>query len=256
MTSPILIAGNWKMNGVNSSLSAVEQIGRLCSHLPAAVEVALFPPSTLLAVSAILIRETPLLLGGQDCSSEASGAFTGEISAGMLKDAGASFAMIGHSERRQRHGETDDLVRQKAIRAIEAGLKTVICIGETNRERDDGKTLDVLTQQLARSVPRVSSSNSIVIAYEPTWAIGTGRTPTTEEIADVHHHIRSQLIEQWGEGGRQIRIIYGGSVKASNAADILSIAQVDGLLVGGASLDVKQFAAICEHGQSVKAAAA
>jgi triosephosphate isomerase len=244
------------MNGLNSSLTAVEAIASSCEGLKDKVDVVLCLPATLLAVSTILTKESSLLLGGQDCSSEAMGAFTGEISAEMLKDAGASFAIVGHSERRQRHSESDDVVRQKAIQAIQAGMTVIICIGESGKEKAEGETFEVLTRQLTYSIPRVSSGERIVIAYEPTWAIGTSVTPTFHEIAEAHRHIRSEVVQQWGEGGRDIRILYGGSVKPSNAADILAISEVGGLLVGGASLDAKQFSSICECGQAVRAAAA
>ncbi|AVA24383.1 triose-phosphate isomerase [Rhizobium sp. NXC24] len=255
MTGPYLIAGNWKMNGLNSSLAVLEETARSCERMDGDVEVVMFLPATLLAVSSIVIKDTKLQLGGQDCSSERSGAFTGEISAEMLKDAGARFVMIGHSERRLRHAEGDDLVRQKAIQAIEVGLTALICIGESGQEKAEGKTLAVLSSQLTYSVPRVSSIDQIVIAYEPTWVTGTCVTPTLDEIAHVHRHIRSELLAHWGDSGQQIRILYGGSVQPSNAAEILAIAEVGGLLVGGASLDAKQFSAICEHGRSVRAAA-
>lgn len=255
MTGPYLIAGNWKMNGLDSSLAVLEETARSCERLSEEVDVVVFPPATLLAVSSILLKDTRLQLGGQDCSSEDSGASTGEISASMLKDAGAKFVILGHSERRQRHAESDDLVRRKAIQAVQEGLKAVICIGETAQEKADGKTLAVVSDQILYSVPRASAVDQIVIAYEPKWAIGTSVTPTLDEIAVVHKHIRQELLAHWGESGRGICILYGGSVKPSNATEILAISEVGGLLVGGASLDAKQFSAICEHGRSVRAAA-
>jgi len=238
-----LAAGNWKMNGTAAGLGEVAAL--LAAHPAPACEMLLCPPATLLARMADLARGTALHLGGQDCHAAAAGAHTGDISAAMLADAGAGYVILGHSERRADHGETDAQVAAKTQAAWAAGLSAVVCVGETAAQRDAGATLDVVGRQLAGSVPDGASADRLVIAYEPVWAIGTGRTPTLDEIAAVHHFLRERLTARFGAavaGG--VRLLYGGSVKPSNAAAIFALADVDGALVGGASLTAADFGAI------------
>jgi triosephosphate isomerase len=237
-----LIAGNWKMNGTMPSLNELQALADLLTkgEAPRAM-VVVCPPATMLAAASAQGSLSGILTGGQDCHWEAAGAHTGDISAGMLADAGAQFVIVGHSERRADHGETDDRVRAKAEAAIGAGLKPIICVGETQEERDAGNAESVVTQQLAGSVPDAAGQHEIIIAYEPIWAIGTGRTPTHAEIEEVHNTIRRVLVERFGERGTMIRILYGGSVKPMNAREILNIENVNGALVGGASLLANDF---------------
>ena len=237
-----LAAGNWKMNGTSASLAEVRAL--LAAHPDPACEMLLCPPATLIAQLAGLARGTALRVGGQDCHAKASGAHTGDVSAAMLADAGASHVILGHSERRADHGETDALVAAKAQAAWAAGLVAVICLGETEAERDAGRTLAVVGAQLAGSVPDGATAATTVIAYEPVWAIGTGRTPTLAEIAEVHGHLRAGLRQRFGAEAEGMRLLYGGSVKPSNAAEIFAVADVDGALVGGASLKAADFGAI------------
>ena len=237
-----LAAGNWKMNGVSASLG---EIAALCAAHPApSCEMLICPPATLVAAAAQAARGTALRIGGQDCHAKASGAHTGDISAAMLADAGATHVILGHSERRTDHAETDAQVKAKATAAQGAGLVAIVCIGETEAERDAGSTLDVVGRQLAGSVPEASSSANLVIAYEPVWAIGTGRTPTIDQIAEVHTFIRVRLVARFGADGNGVRILYGGSVKPSNATEIFAVPHVDGALVGGASLKAADFGPI------------
>ncbi|WP_395540244.1 triose-phosphate isomerase [Neotabrizicola sp. sgz301269] len=237
-----LAAGNWKMNGMAASLAEVKAL--LAAHPDPACEMLLCPPATLIAQAAWATKGSALKLGGQDCHPKASGAHTGDIAAAMLADAGASYVILGHSERRADHGETDALVLSKAQAAWAAGLSAVICVGETEAERDDARTLDVVGSQLAGSVPEGATGANTVIAYEPVWAIGTGRTPTLAEIAEVHAFLRNRLAARFGEEAAEMRLLYGGSVKPSNAAEIFAIGDVDGALVGGASLKAADFGAI------------
>lgn len=237
-----LAAGNWKMNGMAASLAEVKAL--LAAHPDPACEMLLCPPATLIAQAAWAAKGSALKLGGQDCHPKASGAHTGDIAATMLADAGASYVILGHSERRADHGETDALVLSKAQAAWAAGLSAVICVGETEAERDDARTLDVVGSQLAGSVPEGATGANTVIAYEPVWAIGTGRTPTLAEIAEVHAFLRNRLAARFGEEAAEMRLLYGGSVKPSNAAEIFAIGDVDGALVGGASLKAADFGAI------------
>jgi triosephosphate isomerase (TIM) len=237
-----LAAGNWKMNGTTASLSEVAAL--LKSHPNPKCEMLLCPPAPLISRMAEVASGTQMLLGGQDCHAEASGAFTGDVSATMLADAGASHVILGHSERRAMHGETDALVQAKANAAFAANLIAIICVGETEAQRDAGATLDVIGAQLLGSLPVAATSANVVIAYEPVWAIGTGRTPTLAEIADVHLFLRSRLTSRMGAGALEVRLLYGGSVKPSNAAEIFAVANVDGALVGGASLKAADFGAI------------
>jgi triosephosphate isomerase len=237
-----LAAGNWKMNGTAAALAEVKAL--LAAHPDPACEMLLCPPATLIAQAAWAAKGSILKLGGQDCHPKVSGAHTGDISAAMLADAGASYVILGHSERRADHGEGDALVQAKAQAAGPAGLTAVICLGETEAERDAGRTLDVVGSQLAGSVPDGATAANTVIAYEPVWAIGTGRTPTLAEIAEVHGFLRSRLKARFGAEAAAMRLLYGGSVKPSNAAEIFAIADVDGALVGGASLKAADFGAI------------
>ncbi|ODT72986.1 MAG: triose-phosphate isomerase [Pelagibacterium sp. SCN 63-23] len=238
-----LIAGNWKMNGLTHSLDELSELARLLTTgaAPRAV-VVICPPATLLAAIAAQGASSGILAGGQDCHYEASGAHTGDISASMVADAGAQFVIVGHSERRADHGETDEMVRSKAEAAIGAGLKPIICVGETEAQRDAGEAEAVVSAQLASSIPDAAEQHDVVLAYEPIWAIGTGRTPTLEEIAAMHNAIRARLVDRFGlSRGESIRILYGGSLKPQNAREILAVENVNGGLVGGASLLAKDF---------------
>ncbi|WEJ31454.1 triose-phosphate isomerase [Devosia sp. SD17-2] len=237
-----LIAGNWKMNGLTSSLEELSTLAQLLTtgEAPRAV-VVVCPPATLLAAVAAQGASSGIMAGGQNCHVEASGAHTGEVSAGMLADVGAQYVIVGHSERRADNHETDDLVRAKAEAAIGAGLKPIICVGETEAERDAGQAESVVAAQLASSVPDAAGQHEVIVAYEPIWAIGTGRTPSNDDIRQMHANIRDRLIERFGEKGVQIRILYGGSLKPVNAREILAIENVNGGLVGGASLLAKDF---------------
>ena len=236
-----LVAGNWKMNGLGPVLGGFAAHKDALAH--AACDVLVCPPATLLARAALTVAGV-VALGGQDCSPEDSGAFTGDISAAMLKDAGATSVILGHSERRRIHGETDSLVAAKAEAAWRAGLSTIICIGETAVQRDAGQAHAVSYRQIAGSVPAAATAANTAIAYEPVWAIGSGMTATSSEIAAMHAHIRSCLVETLGPAGQDVRILYGGSVRPANAAEILRLPEVGGALVGGASLDIQEFLSI------------
>jgi triosephosphate isomerase len=240
-----LVAGNWKMNGLSASLVEVEVMRRAADAGESGVaELVVCPPATLLAQAAWKLKGGKLGLGAQDCHPEASGAFTGDISAPMLKDAGAAYVIVGHSERRTHHHETDQLVRAKAEAALKAGLTPIICIGETQAEREAGRQAAVVIRQLRRSLPPGATSETVVIAYEPVWAIGTGLTPTPGDIAVVHNGLRALLTEIGGPSSAKTRILYGGSVKPANARELLELDNVDGALVGGASLKATDFLAI------------
>jgi triosephosphate isomerase (TIM) len=241
----VLIAGNWKMNGLGSSL---EQVRALIAGLKPrpGVAVLVCPPATLLARVAAVTAGTPVAVGGQDCHAKVSGAFTGDVAAEMLRDAGASWTIVGHSERRQYHGESDETVAAKTEAGWRAGLDVIICIGETEAERLAGREEEVVDRQLAKSVPDAAAAKKIAIAYEPIWAIGTGRTPTNDDIAKMHRHIRERLVKRFGEAGKRIEILYGGSVNPKNAKEILAQPEVGGALVGGASLKAADFLAIIE----------
>jgi triosephosphate isomerase len=242
-----LVAGNWKMNGTSASLGEIGAIARgFMSGLDAETDAALCVPATLLARAAELLSASPVRAGGQDCHAKASGAHTGDISAEMLKDAGAGLVIVGHSERRTDHGESDAIVLAKAEAAWRAGLTAIICIGETEAERRGGTTLDVLARQIDGSVPAGATAANAVVAYEPVWAIGTGLTPSAADVAEAHLHIRQRLEARLGDEARRMRILYGGSVKPSNAVELLGIANVDGALVGGASLKAADFLGIAE----------
>ena len=238
-----LAAGNWKMHGTAAALAELDAL--IAAHPAPNCEVLICPPATLIDRARARIGAGPVALGGQDCHAAAAGAHTGDISAEMLADAGATYAILGHSERRQDHGETDAGVHAKAEAAMAAGLACVICVGETEAQRDAGHTLDVVSAQLAGSIPEGAAQAGLVVAYEPVWAIGTGRTPTLEDIGAVHDFIRLRLQDRFGDSaGQAVRLLYGGSVKPGNAAEIFAVGNVDGALVGGASLKAADFGAI------------
>ncbi len=238
-----LIAGNWKMNGLAGSLAEAEAMAHDLSEAPAACDVLLCPPYTLVDRLRHCLAGSPIAVGAQDCHARASGAHTGDISAAMLADCGASAVIVGHSERRADHGETSPDVRAKADAVLSAGLTAIICVGETEAQRDAGLTLTIVLGQLAESMPDAGNASNMVIAYEPVWAIGTGRTPTVEDVAVVHAAIRKALEARLGDGA-DVRILYGGSVKPDNAQELLAVANVNGALVGGASLKAKDFLGI------------
>lgn len=236
-----LAAGNWKMNGGAAELAQIRELLPVVQD--AGCEVLICPPATLIDRMRALIAGAPLAVGGQDCHMATAGAHTGDIAAGMLADAGASYAIVGHSERRSDHGESDATVKAKAEAAIAAGLTVIVCVGETLEDRDAGRTVDVVGTQLAGSLPEGASAANTVIAYEPVWAIGTGRVATTEQIAEVHGFLRSDLAARVTDAP-DVRLLYGGSVKPDNAAEIFAVENVDGALVGGASLKAADFSAI------------
>ena len=236
------IVGNWKMNGLRASLSEARAIDRAAKRLEA-VEVGLAPPFTL--IGAMAAEVSAIRVGGQDCHAKASGAHTGDVSAAMLADAGASFVIVGHSERRADHGESDTMVRTKAEAALAAELSVILCVGESAAERDAGRAIAVVSSQLAGSLPAAAAdAEQLAIAYEPVWAIGTGRVPSVADVGAMHRAIRERLVAAYGETGRRVRILYGGSVNAGNAAELLGAEEVGGALVGGASLTAESFGAI------------
>jgi len=243
MTAPKpLIAGNWKMNGVAASLGEAKAVAAGLDGVTA--RVAICPSATLIAQMAWALKDTAVAVGGQDCRAEASGAFTGDVAAEQVKDAGASLVILGHSERRAGYGETDALVAAKVQGALRAGLEPIVCVGETLEQRKAGEALSVVTGQVRGSLPAELAGHAFSVAYEPVWAIGTGLTPTTPEIEEVHRAIRAALVEMFGEAGKGVAILYGGSVKPSNAAEILHADEVGGALVGGASLKADDFLGI------------
>ncbi len=237
-----LAAGNWKMNGSVAALAEVRAI--IAAHPSPACDMLLCPPATLVGPMAQTAKGSKLMVGGQDCHAKASGAHTGDISAAMLAEAGATHVILGHSERRTDHAETDAMVRAKAEAALAAGLVAVVCIGETEAERNAGQTLAVIGRQLDGSIPAGATADTLVVAYEPVWAIGTGRTPTLTEIGEVHGFLRNRLKGLIGAAAMSVRLLYGGSVKPSNADEIFAVPDVDGALVGGASLKAGDFGAI------------
>ncbi|NDR55239.1 triose-phosphate isomerase [Aliiruegeria sabulilitoris] len=240
-----LAAGNWKMNGTEAALAEIDAM--LAAYPDPGCGVLICPPATLLERMSKRIGRGKIATGAQDCHMNASGAHTGDISAEMIKDAGGAYAIVGHSERRTDHGETNEIVNAKAQAAIGAGLVAVVCIGETLEQRDAGETLDLVGSQLAGSIPDGATGENLVVAYEPVWAIGTGRIPTMEQIIEVHDFMRARLVERFGaEIGKSISLLYGGSVKPSNAAEIFGVENVDGALVGGASLKAADFGAIID----------
>ncbi|GGA52543.1 triose-phosphate isomerase [Pelagibacterium lentulum] len=237
-----LIAGNWKMNGTGAALS---EVTKLRNHLSGAdladVDILIAPPATLVERFFQAVKGTAIAVGGQDCHASEQGAHTGDVSAQMLADAGATYVIVGHSERRSDYSETDSQVKAKAMAALRAGLTPIVCVGETEAERETGRANQVVSEQLAGSLPETESPDRVVVAYEPVWAIGTGKTPTLADIAAMHTHIRSKLTKRYGAAGPTPRILYGGSVKPANAGEILAIENVDGALVGGASLLADDF---------------
>jgi triosephosphate isomerase len=244
-----IVLGNWKMNGLRAD--AVARIEALLAHLQPPVPegtLGICPPATLLAPIHGLLDDSGILLGGQDCAPAPAGAFTGDISAPRLADVGCRLVIVGHSERRHGHGEDDRLVRAKTAAGHAAGLLVVLCVGETEAERDAGAAIEVLDRQLEGSLPDGASADNLVVAYEPVWAIGTGRTASVEDVAAVHAHLRARL-HTLTDGGEALRLLYGGSVKPGNAGEIMAVPDVDGVLVGGASLDAGQFDAIYSAGQ-------
>jgi len=239
-----LIAGNWKMNGLKASMAEFEAMLAGAPVLAGKADLLVCPPATLVAAFADKARGKRVAVGAQDCHPKPAGAHTGDVSAEMLADAGATAIIVGHSERRADHGESDDLVRRKAEAAWRAGLTAIVCIGETQAQRDSGQTLGICGGQLTGSLPDSATSANLVVAYEPVWAIGTGLTPTTADVEQVHRFIRGVLTDRFKGEGASIRILYGGSVKPSNAAELMAVANVNGALVGGASLKAADFLAI------------
>ena len=248
-----LVAGNWKMNGLKAGLAEALAVGDMLNGPLKGLDAdaMLAPPATLLMVMAETCRGSKLAIAGQDCHAKASGANTGDIAAEMLKEAGASAVIVGHSERRADHGETDADIRAKAAAAHRAGLTAIICVGETNGERQAGLTLDVVSRQLKNAVPDGATAANTVIAYEPVWAIGTGLTPSVDDVGIVHAAIRRDLVKRFAGEGQAIRILYGGSVKPENAKALLSVDHVNGALVGGASLKASDFLAIIRAYESL-----
>ena len=239
-----LIAGNWKMNGTRASLSEVSKMAQGLDTYADEADCLICPPASLLMAVSEAARATRLKTGGQDCHPEASGAHTGDIAAGMLADAGADYVIVGHSERRTDHAESDEIVAAKAAAGLAAGLIPIICVGETLAQREAGQTLEIVSRQLTASLARCGQGETIVLAYEPVWAIGTGLTPSMTQIGEVHDAMRQQLAARYGAAGQQIALLYGGSMKPENAADILAIENVNGGLIGGASLKADDFLAI------------
>lgn len=238
-----LAAGNWKMNGTTGALQEIS--GLVAAHPTPGVDILICPPATLIASAATACDGTPVIIGGQDCHEQADGAYTGDISAAMLRDAGARAVILGHSERRAGHHESSEDVRAKARTAQAAGLMTVICLGESLGQREATNTLDIIGAQLSLSVPDSSTGENLVVAYEPIWAIGSGMTPSPDQIGEVHDFMRARLEQRFGAGvGRSVRLLYGGSVKPENADEIFAVSNVDGALVGGASLTVESFSPI------------
>lgn len=242
MPSRPLVAGNWKMNGLRANAAEVEKLKQLMAGrgtLPC--DVLICPPATLMSTLATVAQGSAIMIGGQDCHPKASGAHTGDLSAAMFADLGGSHVIVGHSERRADHGEESALVAAKAAAAHAAGLIAIVCVGETEAERDAGQTLKIVGEQLAQSLPPDATPGNTTIAYEPVWAIGTGRTPTEAEVAEVHGFIRDALRQRFGAAGGEMRILYGGSVKPGNAKALMAVKNVDGALVGGASLKADDF---------------
>ncbi|MGB0921558.1 MAG: triose-phosphate isomerase [Alphaproteobacteria bacterium] len=242
-----LVAGNWKMNGLKASAKEVRALAKAISKAAPKADAMICPPATLVGALVAEAKGTKIAIGGQDCHAKENGAHTGDIAANMLKDLGAKAVIVGHSERRADHGESNADVLAKAEAAIAAGLIAIVCVGETEQERDKGQTLRVVGAQVKGSVPADITPKNLVVAYEPVWAIGTGRTPTADDVAKVHAHIRKKLVERFGDKtGSQIRLLYGGSVKAANAVELMGVANVNGALVGGASLKAKDFDGILD----------
>lgn len=240
-----LIAGNWKMNGLAAEAAALARdVAAGSAGLPC--ELLVCPPFVHLAAVAQAVAGSAVAVGGQDCHQTRQGAHTGDISAPMLRDIGASWVILGHSERRQNHGETDELIREKVVAATDAGLTPIVCVGETAEQRSGGQETETVGWQIIGSLPKPFTG---VVAYEPIWAIGTGKTATEQDVATMHAFIREELVRQFGEAGQQIRILYGGSVRAANAAALLAVPHVGGALIGGASLKADEFLAIARAAQ-------
>ncbi len=239
-----LVAGNWKMNGLAASAAELDAIVAGAAALAAKVDLMVCPPATLVAAFAARAAGSPVAIGGQDCHAAAAGAYTGDIAAEMLKDAGARAGIVGQSERRTYHQESNADVRAKAAAAWRAGLAAIVCIGESIDQRRAGKTLDVVGAQLAGSLPDGATAASLIVAYEPVWAIGSGLTPSVADVGEVHGFIRGRLTQRFGAVGEGVRVLYGGSVKPANAKELMGVADVDGALVGGASLKASEFLAI------------
>ena len=238
-----LAAGNWKMNGTRADLAQIEALAQ--AHSGALSEIVIAPPTTLLNRASDFTKAGPVTLGAQDCHKSEKGAHTGDISAEMLIDAGASYVILGHSERRADHAEHNNDVLSKSHAALKAGMRVIVCMGETLEQREANQTLDIIADQLAGSIPDGVSGDTLVVAYEPIWAIGTGKVPNIEQIAEVHDFIRAQLETRFGaQLARSVRLLYGGSVKPNNAAAIFAVDNVDGALVGGASLKADDFSPI------------
>ena len=243
-----LVAGNWKMNGLSGSLAEIDAMRRAADAGDAGpAELLVCPPATLIAQAAWRIKGGELGLGAQDCETEPSGPFTGDISAAMLRDAGANYVIVGHSERRTHHHETDELVRAKAEAALKAGLIPIVCVGETQAQREAGEQAAVVIRQLRGSLPPGATSETVVVAYEPRWAIGAGVTATPKDVAAMHNGIRTMLADMYGPPCAKIRVLYGGSVNPTNCRGLLTLDNVDGALVGGASLKATEFLAIAAH---------
>lgn len=243
---PQLIAGNWKMHCLTAdAIALAEAVAAGAAGITA--ELLVCPTALHIAAVAKALAGSPVAVGGQDCHQATHGAHTGDIAAPMLRDAGASYVILGHSERRQNHDETDELIREKTIAAVEAGLTPIVCVGETLDQRTGGQETEVVGWQIAGSLPKPFAG---VVAYEPVWAIGTGKTATEQDVATMHAFIREELVRQFGEDGHGIRILYGGSVKASNAAALLAVPHVGGALVGGASLKADEFLTIARAARS------
>jgi triosephosphate isomerase (TIM) len=246
---PQLIAGNWKMHGLAADAVALAKaVAAGAGGVPC--ELLVCPPHVHLAAVAQALTGSPVALGGQDCHQAKQGAHTGDISAPMLRDVGATWVVLGHSERRQNHGETDELVREKVLGAVETGLTPIVCVGETVAQRAGGQETEVVGWQLSGSLPQGFAKSFVgVVAYEPIWAIGTGQTATEDDVATMHAFIREELVRQFGDAGQGIRILYGGSVRPANAGSLLAVPHVGGALVGGASLKAEEFLAIARAAQ-------
>ncbi|HYK79221.1 MAG TPA: triose-phosphate isomerase [Micropepsaceae bacterium] len=239
-----LLAGNWKMNGLRASLAEIRALNRGLAETPPRADILVCLPATLIAQAAKAVEGGPVAIGGQDCHPLASGAFTGDISAEMLRDAGATAVILGHSERRLYHGEADSLIAAKVKAAQRAGLTAILCVGESETQRKQGQAGEVVAAQLEACVPAEIAVSDLVVAYEPIWAIGTGKTPRAPEIAQMHGAVRALLTKRFGVPGAEIRILYGGSVKPENGAEVLALPNVDGALIGGASVKAADFLAI------------
>ncbi|MBI1359602.1 MAG: triose-phosphate isomerase [Alphaproteobacteria bacterium] len=241
-----LVVGNWKMNGNKASLAEAQTMAAGAASVSPFADLAICPPATLAGWLADTLKDTGVALGGQNCHTEARGAFTGDISAEMWADLGARYVIVGHSERREYHGETDAIVAAKAAAAARAGLEAIICVGESLGQRDAGEALQVVGGQLAASIPDAIAAKPFVVAYEPVWAIGTGRTPTAAQVAEMHAAIRDGLRARIGKAAETCKVLYGGSVKPENARELMHVENVDGALVGGASLKAADFLAIAQ----------